>query len=113
MAYSVDLRRRVVEFVLEGGSREEAARRFKVSRWCVYDWLKRETLEADKTGPKGAWKLDREKLEAVIASKPDATLEELSQEVGTGKTAVWHSLKKLKISRKKNVAVLRKKGRRA
>ena len=36
MTHSLDLRKRVVAFVREGGSKSEVARRFKVSRWCVY-----------------------------------------------------------------------------
>ena len=41
MAYSIDLRKRVVEFGEEGGSKAEAARRFRVSGWCVHDWCDR------------------------------------------------------------------------
>ncbi len=39
MTYSIDLRKRVVEFVQGGGSKAEASRRYKVSLWCVNDWL--------------------------------------------------------------------------
>ena len=45
MTYSEDLRERVVEFVRAGGSKSKAAEQFKVSRWCVYDWLSRKSLE--------------------------------------------------------------------
>ena len=41
MTHSLDLRKWVVAFVQAGGTKSEAARRFKVSRWCVYDWLER------------------------------------------------------------------------
>lgn len=106
MAYSLDLRERVVEFVEKGGSRVEAAARFKVSLWCVKDWLKRKNnLKPEKPGPQDSWKLNRHTLKIAIENKPDATLDELAQEMGTGRTAIWHALKQMKISRKKNVAV--------
>ena len=43
MTYSVDLRKKVVAFVHDGGSQAEAARRFEVSLWCVQDWQARKT----------------------------------------------------------------------
>jgi len=49
VAYSLDLRERVVEFVEEGGSRVEAAARFKVSLWCVKDWLKRKSARETRS----------------------------------------------------------------
>ena len=39
MSYSVDLRKRVVNYIESGGSKSEAARRFEVSRKTVYNWL--------------------------------------------------------------------------
>jgi transposase len=44
MSYSLDLRRRVMEFVASGGGKSEAARRFSVGSQTVYDWLKRKDL---------------------------------------------------------------------
>mgnify|MGYP000979446792 CR=1 FL=1 len=73
MTYSVDLRERVVEFVKQGGSKSEAARRFKVSRWCVYDWLCREDLTPNKQGCPGPWKLFPESLQAHVEAFPDAS----------------------------------------
>lgn len=40
MRRSLDLHKRVVEFVRDGGSKAEAARRFKVGETSVYRWLK-------------------------------------------------------------------------
>ena len=52
MAYSLDLRKRVVDFVSLGGSKAEASRRYEISLWCVNDWCGRQSLEAAK--PPGA-----------------------------------------------------------
>jgi len=44
MAYSIDLRERVVDFVKSGGTKAAAHRRFMVSLWCVNNWCKRAIL---------------------------------------------------------------------
>ncbi len=72
MAHSVDLRERVVEFAEQGGSKSEAARRFQVSRWCAYDWLERECLQAAKTGPKQPSRLAPDLLKTHVEEYPDA-----------------------------------------
>ena len=46
MRYSVDLRKRVLQFIKEGGSKSQAARMFKVSRASVYNWLGMDDLSA-------------------------------------------------------------------
>lgn len=111
MTYSVDLRERVVDFVRQGGSKSEAARVFGVSRWCVYDWMSRETLESAKQGCPGPWKLSPETLEAHVASYPDAYQHERGVALGVSRYVVWYGLKRLGIRRKKNAAVPRKKRR--
>lgn len=45
MTYSLDLRRRVVDFVRFGGGTSEAARRFQVCGPCIYGWLNRPCLK--------------------------------------------------------------------
>jgi transposase len=105
MTYSVDLRERVVAFVKAGGSKSEAARRFKVSRWCVYEWLSRNNLEPKQQGSCGPWKLCPEKLKAHVAAHPDAYQYERAMELGVSRHVVQYGLKRLKISRKKNATV--------
>jgi transposase len=59
MAYSADLRKRVLAFVQGGGSKTEAAERFGMSRAIVFLWCKTpKKLRAEKPGPKGCWKLN-------------------------------------------------------
>jgi putative transposase len=45
MAYSLDLRKRVVDYVENGGGITKAAV-FKVGRATIYRWLRREDLRA-------------------------------------------------------------------
>ena len=48
MYYSLDLRKRVVEFVEQGGSVSKAVKNYQVSRATIYRWMGREELEATK-----------------------------------------------------------------
>ena len=58
MRCSGDLRQRVVDFVRSGGSKAEAARRFKVGQASVYRWLKPGGMAYKRPGPQGPRKLD-------------------------------------------------------
>lgn len=55
MTYSIDLRKRVVEFVQKGGSKAEASRRYQVSLWCVNDWCKRNVVKIFRTANTRVW----------------------------------------------------------
>ena len=43
MRYSLDLRKRVLDFIQAGGSKTEAAKRFNVGRTTIYKWLNAKT----------------------------------------------------------------------
>ena len=111
MSYSEDLRERVIEFVRDGGSKTEAAKRFSVSRAIIYIWLKLESLSPQKTGPKGHTKLQVEKLKQLIVEKPDAYLDELAVELNVSAFTIAYGLQRLGISRKKKHTVPGKKRR--
>ena len=104
MAYSIDLRKRVVAFVEEGGSQAEAARRFRVSVWCVKDWCGRVDLAPKRHGPRRR-KLDRTALRQHVAQHPEATLKERAQHFGVQINAIWYALRQLQVTRKKNSAL--------
>ena len=104
MAYSLDLRKRVVGFVEEGGSKAEAARRVQVSAWCVQDWCRRPDLAPKRHGPRRR-KLDRLALRQHVAQYPEATLKERAQHFGVQINAIWFALNRLKITCKKNSSV--------
>ena len=54
MSYSSDLRKRVLDFVHNGGSKAEASRTYNVSRTSIYNWLAAEVpLSCKKPGPRG------------------------------------------------------------
>lgn len=114
MGYSEDLRKRVIQFVQDGGSKVAASELFEVGESTIYLWMKTpERTKTLKTGPKGNWKLDLIKLTTAAQEKPDAYLSELAESLGTGVSTVFYGLKKLKLSRKKNQPVRGTKRKRA
>ena len=92
MTYSVDLRSRVVALVQGSGSKAEAARRFEVSRACVYDWLKRDSLEPKPHGPRRR-KLDRQALARHIEQYPDLLLRERAAHFGVRMYSIQYALR--------------------
>ncbi|MCA9501053.1 MAG: transposase [Nitrospirales bacterium] len=104
MAYSIDLRKRVVGFVTGGGSKAEAARRFRVSIWCVHDWCRRTDL--GPTYPRTRRrKLDRVALRRHVAQHPEATLQERAHHFGVRINAIWYALRQSQVTRKKNSTI--------
>lgn len=103
MAYPSIMRERVLRFIEGGGSKIDASRLFGVGRATVFLWVKQGLSgSAGKPGPKGSSKLDREKLVRLVDKNPDMMLKELAAELGVSINAVWHSLKVLGYTRKKN-----------
>ena len=77
MRYSSDLRKRVLDFIQNGGSKAEAARRFQVSRTCIYQWLAAPNpLTYQKPGPRKPHRLDPDELATHVKAVPDATQKE-------------------------------------
>ena len=100
MTYSIDLRKRVVEFVSRGGSKAEASRQYEVSLWCVNDWCKRDDL-TPKVSKRRNRKLDWQALSRHIEKFPDALLRERAQHFGVRESAIWYANRQMKLTRKK------------
>jgi transposase len=111
VAYSTDLRLRVIEAVEAGSSRRDAAESFGVSvstaiRW-LHEWLDGGRAEAK---PRGGSRSPLEKhatwLLALIEQQPDLTLEEVvaemnKQRIRGSRTAVWRFFERHDVSFKK------------
>lgn len=103
MAYSLDLRRRVVAFVEGGGSKAEAARHFSVSRVTVYAWLSMGSeLKAGNYPARRRTRLDWDALAQHVRDYPDLLLRERAAHFGVTANGIHHALKRLKITHKKN-----------
>jgi transposase len=113
MAYSQDLRKRIIATVERGeGSSRQVAKRFLVSLSFVtrllHHYRTTGSLEPKPHGggrPPALGPAQLKRLRALIKKKPDATLEELRQGLGVdcSTMAIVRALKRLKITRKKKV----------
>ena len=103
MRCSIDLRKRVLDFIDSGASKSEAARRFKVSRSSVYTWLQsQDAFSYRRPGPSEPRKLALQALSAHVQAHPDKTQAERAAHFGVSRHCIGYNLQKLKISRKKN-----------
>ena len=102
MSYSLDLRKRVLDFIGNGGSKAEASRRFSVSRTCIYTWLNAEDpFTRQKPGPRGPRTLDYDALRQHVCDFPDATQKERAAHFDVSRHGIYYAFGKLNITRKK------------
>ena len=103
MRYSNDLRKRVLEFIEEGGGKSQAAQRFRVSRASIYNWLNMDDASVfQRTGPREPRKLNLKALNVHVDQYPEMTQSERAHHFKVSRHCIWYNLRKLKISRKKN-----------
>jgi len=110
-AYSMDLRTRVLKDSDGGLSSKELAERYHVSRAWV-DALKQRRRETGAFAPLRPVKFrgralattDLDRLAALVAARPDATLAEIREALRTaaGLTTIWRALNQLDFTLKKN-----------
>ena len=102
-AYSLDLRKKVISFVAQGGSKRAAAKLFNIGEDTIYRWIRR-----DKSGDLSAkkrtdfpTKVPLETLRKYVEEHPDHTLKEIGEAVKLSGSKVWKHLKKLNLTGKK------------
>jgi transposase len=110
-AYSMDLRTRVLNDADAGLPSKDLAERYHVSRAWV-DALKQRRRETGAYAPLRQTKFRRralleaetQRLAALVAARPDATLAELREALHTsaGLTTIWRALGQLDLTFKKN-----------
>lgn len=108
MAYSLDLRMRVIGYLENGGSVTKAAKLFQVARASIYRWLNRETLESTQVKRRSR-KLDWQALKKDVEENPERRLIDRAKQFGVRPSAVSYALKQMKITRKKTASLSRKK----
>ena len=110
-AYSIDLRTRVLRDADAGLSSKDLAERYHVSRAWV-DALKQRRRETGAIAPlkqttfrrRALVQAEMDRLAALVAARPDATLAELRDALRTsaGLTTIWRTLNQLDLTLKKN-----------
>ena len=110
MAYSLDLRRRVVSAVESGERIASVARRFSVTWPTVRNWIARHhkgDLHPGTPGPKGPMKRTDEDIQIIrdaVASHPGITAKQLMPmlSVDVVESTVCRALKRLGLSLKRS-----------
>ena len=108
MSYSAEFRQQVLAACDAGGGTREVALRFDVCESWVRR-IKQERRELGKIAPATkrnripSWLREAEHIQAVIAEKPDLTLEELRAELATelSVSTLCRALQRLKLTLKK------------
>jgi len=122
LAYSQDLRDRVLRALDRGDRPTEIARRFEVSRIWVYQVRSRVEATGERSSLRiGGYRRSRlaeseSALRSWIASEPDLTLTELQRRLAKQGVpikigALWHQLNKWDLTFKKNAARQRARAR--
>lgn len=113
MVYSIDLRKRALNYIANGGSRSETSKIFGVTIPTLANWLSRQKQQdlAPKMNGSKPSKIDNEKLKKYIELHPDSYLREIAAEFNTTLQAVFYACKRLNITLKKR-ALTKKKGTR-
>ncbi|MBF8970519.1 IS630 transposase-related protein [Streptococcus sp. NLN76] len=105
MAYGIDFRKRVLEYVKEGHTRKETAALFNISTNTLYSWEKQERelghLERKKRVGKSR-KIPLDKLQEFVEAHPDAFLREIAEHFSCSIPSVWAALKQVNITLKKD-----------
>ncbi|WP_306299842.1 MULTISPECIES: IS630 transposase-related protein [unclassified Streptococcus] len=105
MAYDLDFRNRVLEYVTAGHSKKATCALFGISTNTLYVWEKQLSeqghLERKKRVAKSR-KIPLEQLEAYVQQHPDAFLRELAEHFNCRISSVWAALKQLAITLKKD-----------
>jgi len=103
MTYSRDFRSKVIDTrEKENLSMAEAAKRFGVGLISVLRWSK--NIESITKRNKPATKIDMEALKQDVEKYPDAYQYERAERLGVSEGCVFHALKRLNVTYKKNSA---------
>lgn len=110
MAYSMDLRKRVVSAVASGATITAVARRFSIARPTVRDWRDRAgrgQLSPGTPGPKGPMKLTNDAVQILrdnVAAHPGITAKQLREQlsVTVSLQTVYQHLQRLGLSLKRS-----------
>lgn len=102
MAYSLDYRQRVFSLKEERClTFKETSKLFDVDIRTLFRWQKR--MQPKLTKDKPATKIDMQALKEDVKKNPDRFQYERAKDHGVSQAAIFYALKRLKISRKKNV----------
>jgi transposase len=104
--YSIDLRRRVLDYLSRGHTQTEASQIFGVSRKTIYNWVSLQEKTGDiamqRTGQRRPTKFDDMQLREYVAAHSDDYLAEIASFFKGSASGIYRALKRLKLTRKKS-----------
>jgi len=107
--YSIDYKRRAVEYKQEGHTFKELKEAFKIPNQTYYRWAEEYRYGFERPEPaERPRKINLEQLKQAIEENPDAYLKELAEPFGVTEQAVFYALKKLNITLKKRRSRIQK-----
>jgi len=102
MTYPIEFRQHVLKVKeQETLTYAETAKRFRIGIASLMRWAKR--IEPCRQRNKPAMRIDMQALEQDVQHYPDAYQYERASRLGVSKSCVWWALKRLKLSRKKDL----------
>ena len=111
MAYSLDLRKRVISFLEDNNDKKLASSLFKVGIATVYRWIKQKNSRGTLAPFKRSYayrKIDYGQLKEYIKAYPDQFLFEIAHHFSVTPQAIFYALQKLRITRKKRPRFIKK-----
>lgn len=106
-AYSVDLRKRVLDYLKRNNDKKTASELFEVGIATVYRWVRQQKEKGHVEPHHREYvykKLDYNLLAEYVKEHSDAFLLEIAQHFSVTEQAIFYALKKLKITRKKRTS---------
>jgi len=102
--YELEIREKIVNFVLSGGAKIKAAQRFGVSRSTVYRCLAAHATGnlAPKPRAGTARKIDPDRLRRELKDNPDLTLTEIAKIFNVHFVTVWHCMQRMGLKLKRS-----------
>jgi transposase len=111
MAYSTDLREKVLLYVEDNNSPKKASQVFKIGIATIYRWINQKRQKGHLKAKKKETsyrKFSYEELKDYIEKHPDHFLSEMADHFKVTLQAIFYALKKLKITRQKRARSIKK-----
>lgn len=110
MTYSLDLRKKALEYLDKVGNRKQVVEAFSITLRTLERWIRRrkDNCLAPKKRRSAPSKIDDQKLYSFIQKNPDAYLREIGEEFGVTLQAVFYACKRLKLPLKKRKPITKK-----
>jgi len=109
--YSLDLRKRVLEYLDTNKDKKAASKLFQVGIATIYRWILRKKEKGNAEPLRRSYvykKIDDQKLIDYMKKNPDHFLSEIGKHFNLTLQAIFYALKRLKITRKKSSRSIRK-----